>query len=128
MKKYISVSTILLLFTMNAGGVLAATDWHTGTIDRILTDQRSAGSTTYPEALRYGGCAARVTPRPSSTLSGCGAYITMSCDGVFTSKSTAKNNFDAAQLGYVSGATVSFWIDNSQINSGSCFASSVIVQ
>ena len=128
MKKYISVSTILLLFTMNAGGVLAASDWHEGTIDRILTDQRSAGSTTYPDARKYGGCAARVTPRPKTTLAGCGSYITMSCDGVFTSKSTAQTNFDAAQLGYVSGATVAFWIDDSQKNSGSCFASSVIVK
>lgn len=128
MKKQLSAGLITLLSMLNTGVALAASDWHTGTIDRILTDQRSANDATFPDALRYGGCAARVTPRPKTTLTSCGSYITMSCDAVLTSKATAKTNFDSAQLAFATGATVSFWIDDTLTISGSCFASSVIIQ
>ena len=119
---------ISLVGSCICSSALAAGGWHAGTIERLLLDNRDAGDPTYPTALRYGGCAARVTPHPNTTVATCGAYVSMGCDGVILSKSVANNNFGSAQLAYVASKRITFFIDDAYTSNGACIARSVIVE
>lgn len=121
----LGIITVVALFACEAA--IAASGWHTATITRVLTDSRSAGDPAYPDALRYGGCAVRVTPNPNATVPACGNYISFGCDAEIYSRSVANTNYQAAQLAYVTGVSVSFWLDDRIMQNGSCVTPSVLV-
>ena len=80
---------------------------------------------------RYGGCMAELSvslaaqglrcPNPASR------WVTFSCTGTHTSKSSAMRMLDSAQLAFAMGKTVDVWVDDEKSHNGHCFAERIDV-
>ena len=74
---------------------------------------------------RYGGCMARLSVNPATSLAGCGNwYVTMDCLAAFpeSTKSVAAQKLSAAQLAYVTRNNVKVNVDDTRKANGFCVA------
>ena len=69
----------------------------------------------------FGGCMIRVSPSAATVISGCTEWLTMSCSGYFTSKSSAAAMLSQAQLAMVTAQPALVLINNLKQHSGFCF-------
>ena len=76
---------------------------------------------------RWGGCAARLSVSPADEgLANCANnWVTFSCSGVHTSKSSALAMFDQAQMAYVLDRRVRVFVDDSKKHNGLCFVNRI---
>lgn len=73
---------------------------------------------------RFGGCMVALSVAPSDQGLDCPAgqrWVTFSCSGTHTSKSSAMRMLDSAQLAFVTGRSVLVWVDDSKTHNGYCF-------
>ena len=78
---------------------------------------------------RFGGCMVALSVSPSDEGLDCSSsWVTFSCTGTYTSKSSALRMYDSAQLAFVTGRTVRVWVDDSKKHNGHCFASRIDVE
>ena len=77
----------------------------------------------------FGGCMVALSVSPSEMGLSCpeGKWVTFSCTGTYTSKSSALRMYDSAQLAFVTGRTVRVWVDDTKKHNGHCFASRIDV-
>ena len=68
-----------------------------------------------------------VSPSDSGLNGTVGKWVTFSCTGEPTSKSSAMRLYDSAQLAFVRGRTVRIWVDDTKKHNGYCFASRIDV-
>ena len=68
-----------------------------------------------------------VSPSDSGLNCPVGKWVTFSCTGELTSKSSAMRLYDSAQLAFVTGRTVRIWVDDTKKHNGYCFASRIDV-
>ena len=103
---------IFLFIAISASGqVLGDLAWVEGTVDQLLVDDRY-----------YGTCMVKVAPGPEAILPSCASnWVTFSCSGDFNSKSTGNLKFQSAQLAFLTGKKVAFYIDDSKKHNGYCF-------
>ena len=79
---------------------------------------------------RFGGCMVALSVAPSEEGLNCPAgrkWVTFSCTGTHTSKSSAMRMLDAAQLAFVTGKSVQVWVDDSKTHNGYCFVERIDV-
>ena len=79
---------------------------------------------------RFGGCMVELSERPAATGLMCPAesrWVTFSCTGTHTSKSSAMRMLDSAQLAFAMGKTVRVWVDDARTHNGHCFAERIEV-
>ena len=90
----------------------------TGEIRRTLTMADLPDAST-----RFGGCMVALSVSPSDKGLDCQSrWITLSCTGVYASKSSALRMYDSAQLAFVAGRTVRVWVDDTKKHNSHCFA------
>ena len=90
----------------------------TGEIRRTLTMADLPDAST-----RFGGCMVALSVSPSDKGLDCQSrWITLSCTGVYASKSSALRMYDSAQLAFVAGRTVRLWVDDTKKHNNHCFA------
>ena len=79
---------------------------------------------------RFGGCMVQLSVSPSEEGLDCpeSKWVTFSCTGTYTSKSTALRMYDSAQLAFVTGKTVRVWVDDTKKHNGHCFVDRIDVQ
>ena len=79
---------------------------------------------------KFGGCmvALSVSPGDDGRLD-CptSKWVTFSCTGIHTSKSSALRMYDSAQLAFVTGREVRVWVDDTKKHNGHCFVSRIDV-
>ena len=76
----------------------------------------------------FGGCMVALSVSPSDMGLNCASrWVTFSCTGTYTSKSSALRMYDSAQLAFVTGRTVRVWVDDTKKENGHCFASRIDV-
>ena len=83
-------------------------------IERVMTEADG----------RFGGCMAALAESPSTSGLNCpaGRWVTFSCTGEHTDKSSAMRMFDAAQLAFVTERPIRIWVDDTRKHGGHCFA------
>ena len=117
------VLLILLTATLSSAAV-AAPQWQFFTVLGLTTSAQPDGDT-----IKFGGCMAKVSPSPTVAQAGCGStFITFSCSGDFATKSAATQNFETAQLAYITGKQLVAYVDDTKLHNGKCFASDAQVQ
>lgn len=78
---------------------------------------------------RFGGCMVALTVAPSEEGLDCPArWVTFSCTGVHTDKSSALRMYDSAVLAFAMGRTVRVWVDDTKKHNGHCFGSRIDVE
>ena len=55
-------------------------------------------------------------------------WVTFSCTGVHTSKTSALRMYDSAVLAFAMGRTVRVWVDDTKKHNGYCFVSRIDVE
>ena len=82
---------------------------------------------------RFGGCMVWLSESPAtageSSLN-CPAdsnWVTFSCTGTHTSKSSAMRMLDSAQLAFAMGKRVTVWVDDARTHNGYCFVERIDV-
>lgn len=86
----------------------------TGTIKEILVDDS-----------RFGGCMVWIVPGPETlTLDNAckSSYVSLDCAGNFGSKSSGQAKLQSAQLAYVMGQSINFYVDSTKQHNGFCVA------
>ena len=119
-KKVCQVGLALLFLAALALPLQAATmELKAVTIERTLT--------TTDE--KFGGCMVwlSVSPTDEGLSCGNGNWVTFSCSGEHTSKSSALRMFDSAQMAFVMGRTVSVTVDDEKKHDSRCFVSRIDV-
>ena len=78
---------------------------------------------------RWGGCAAQLdTSLVDEGLANCNdKWITFSCSGDHTGKSSAMRMFDQAQMAFALGRQVRVYVDDSKTHNGFCFVNRIDV-
>lgn len=77
---------------------------------------------------RFGGCMVLLNTSLSGEGLDCQSnWVTFSCSGTHTSKSSALRMYDSAQLAFVTGRTVKVWVDDTKKHNNHCFASRIDV-
>ena len=79
---------------------------------------------------RFGGCMVALSVAPSDHGLDCPAgkkWVTFSCNGTHTAKSSATRMLDAAQLAFVTGRPVQVWVDDARTHNGYCFVERIDV-
>ena len=79
---------------------------------------------------RYGGCMVALSEIPADHGLNCPAdkrWVTFSCTGTHTSKSSAMRMLDSAQLAFAMGKPVMVWVDDSKTHNGYCFVERIDV-
>ena len=118
-------SLLVAVLLMTSPAVLGQAFWMSGTIVNVITDARDNGDGT----TVYGGCAATLSPSPSTRNALCASdYVQFSCDGYYNKPSVGNTKFQAAQLAYVAGKRVEVNLNPSKITNNSCFAEAVLVK
>ena len=78
---------------------------------------------------RFGGCMVALSVSPSDSGLDCDSkWVTFSCTGTYTSKSSALRMYDSAQLAFVTGRTVRVWVDDTKKHNTHCFADRIDVE
>ena len=97
-----------------------ATAAMTTTVTRVLAS----------EEARFGGCMARLAEEVNAATGlDCERdWVTFSCVGEHTSKSSAMRMFDSAQLAFVSGRGVVVEVDDARKHDGFCFVQRIDVR
>ena len=127
MRSHVISGLVVVTILFGTISAQAGVSWYTGTVVRLLSDERSANDPSYPDAKAFSGCAAYVTPAPSTSNPGCtGAYIALGCDGVVISKTAAEKNWANSQLALVTGNQIKYWLDDNLKTGGNCIAQSSI--
>jgi hypothetical protein len=74
------------------------------------------------ESVNFGGCMALVSPGPETTGLSCnGGWVSFSCTGEFNSVEVGNRKLTAAQLGLVTGGSISIEADDTKKHNGYCF-------
>ena len=77
---------------------------------------------------KFGGCMVQLSVSPSEKGLDCSTkWVTFSCTGTYTSKSSALRMYDSAQLAFVTGREVQVWVDDTKKHNGHCFANRIDV-
>lgn len=78
---------------------------------------------------RFGGCMVALEVSPSEEGLDCptAKWVTFSCTGEHTSKSSALRMYDSAQLAFVTGRNVRVWVDDTKKHNNYCFVSRIDV-
>ena len=78
---------------------------------------------------RFGGCMVALSVSPADKALDCptSKWVTFSCTGTHTSKSSALRMYDSAQLAFVTGREVRVWVDDTKKHNGHCFVSRIDV-
>ena len=78
---------------------------------------------------RYGGCMVALSVSPADENLSCpdSPWVTFSCTGEHTSKSSAMRMLDSAQLAFAMGKTVTVWVDDARTHNGYCFVERIDV-
>jgi len=115
-----NVQTIIALGLFSAMPALAEIGYvNDAKIDGIITT--SDGS--------YGGCLVHLTKKTEDTLPNCGrSWVSLSCSGVFTTKSDARFLLETAQLAYALDKTVQVRINDAKKHNSYCFADFIYVK
>lgn len=96
-----------------SSGALSAIDYTTANVTEVL--RRSDGA--------LGGCMAMVDALPAGTNCGVAPrYISFSCTGLYTSKAEGSAMYEQAQLAFVAGKKLKFFVTDAQKHDTYCFA------
>ena len=77
----------------------------------------------------YGGCMLHLDKRTEDAVAGCGrSWVSLSCSGVFTTKSDARLLLETAQLAYALDKTVQVRINDAKLHNGYCFADFINIE
>ena len=78
---------------------------------------------------RYGGCMVALSVSPADNNLNCpdSSWVTFSCNGTHTSKSSAMRMLDSAQLAFAMGKRVTVWVDDSKTHNNYCFVERIDV-
>ncbi len=79
---------------------------------------------------KFGGCMVALSVSPSEEGLDCpsGKWVTFSCTGVHTDKSSALRMYDSAVLAFAMKRTVRVLVDDTRKHNGHCFASRIEVE
>ena len=109
---------LLLLSLVSLPGQ-AAVGYMTARVVSVLVDD-----------IDYAGCMVRVTQDPTSVLATCGAdWLTLDCAAVFpgSTKSGGASKLSQAQLGLITGRSITFKFTDAQKANGKCLATRLSV-
>ena len=78
---------------------------------------------------QFGGCMVQLSVAPTDEGLSCGndKWVTFSCSGEHTSKSSALRMFDSAQMAFVMGRSVRVTVDDEKKHGNRCFVSRIDV-
>ena len=106
------VGTMLLIssgLAKGADGVVVAS------VTQVLVDDAA-----------YGGCMVRISPSPSTELGTCGAdFITLDCDGAFTTSKQSQRKLDSSNLSLVTGNRMAVYFTDTKKHNGYCLATRI---
>jgi hypothetical protein len=115
--KNISILAMAMLMGTASPGFAASAHIPGSVIRTLIADQG-----------RWGGCMILI----DQTLSDYGLdcpqrWVSLSCDGTFTTKDIAYRMFDSAQMAYALGKRVFLQVEDTKKHNGYCYASRVDV-
>lgn len=114
MRLSITYIVLSVLMSTSASALADSASFKTG-ISKIFTDD-----------VNFGGCMVGVSPGPADSGLDCkNAFVTLDCKGDYGPKDAAARKLAAAQLAFVTGQNVIFFVDDTRKHNGYCLATRV---